>query len=855
MGAGFLSVLSGIAVMAAEVHPVLDYDFSAASGGKVIERSGSTLDLTLGKSAVIQKDGIKFDASENAFAAADAKKSADWLGKLSTREFSASFMIRFDADPKKSGGAVLGLFDCGLNKDNELELRLKTKETDLDGPEYILKSKEKFELNKWYHVEFNYSMNRRRATLYVDGRFQMENSDLNLPEIKFGKLEIGRGFRGQIANLKLYDVALDSEALMPLSVSEAECNAEKAKIESALKSSNKYLREWVSKLKKRLETCRSSKDATVAQWRQLKKDIGNAVTLAAEMSENKDVISDKAVMVYVVPAMTQEMCLPYDLPSYGQLSNQIQVIAAKGEFEPASFVVVPFAPVNKFELKISDLKSGSNTIPSSAVDAKMVKRWIRSGGAWLTYHGDKRQRVLVPDLLLNDENLIRVDETRATNELRLSYPDGDVYRDVSRYSKTNDPTFNTYKEPVRDAKTLQPVKLSEAGKNQQFWLTFHPSADAVPGIYKGTVKMFADGKDAGELNITLKVLPFELPVAKTNYDPSREFFCNITYHDGPNEAVTLKELENLRDHNMRYPGMNDLRGGEAAFAKQFELRKKVGLPIRPLMVGHAGDQEWRKTPYTERTIEVYNNAREKFAQKNKPLLDAVKKYAGHDDVYFYGNDEAGGWVGLDVQQRPGWEKIQELGGKLRAAGWKTNFLFMGDIQDMHSITTIDRENADLWHSVNGIILNYADPFAGSENPQWFRRKNGMLMYKANYDGSMLLAYLNRRVPWNDLAEDPGGDGNYRNFCMVYPAIDGVIDTMAYEGLREAYDDIRYVTLMKEQATKAMNSDALELKREGKRQLAWFARIDGTKYDLDALRLQVIDRILTLMELNKKHGVK
>jgi hypothetical protein len=87
LGAGFLSVLSGIAVMAAEVHPVLDYDFSAASGGKVIERSGSTLDLTLGKSAVIQKDGIKFDASENAFAAADAKKSADWLRKFPTREF------------------------------------------------------------------------------------------------------------------------------------------------------------------------------------------------------------------------------------------------------------------------------------------------------------------------------------------------------------------------------------------------------------------------------------------------------------------------------------------------------------------------------------------------------------------------------------------------------------------------------------------------------------------------------------------------------------------------------------------------------------------------------------------------
>ena len=86
--------------------------------------------------------------------------------------------------------------------------------------------------------------------------------------------------------------------------------------------------------------------------------------------------------------------------------------------------------------------------------------------------------------------------------------------------------------------------------------------------------------------------------------------------------------------------------------------------------------------------------------------------------------------------------------------------------------------------------------------------------------------------------------------MTYPTVDGTIGTLAFEGLREAYDDIRYITLMKQLATEAMNSDNLELKREGKRQLAWFERIDGEKYDLDSLRTQVIDRILTLIELNR-----
>ena len=57
---------------------------------------------------------------------------------------------------------------------------------------------------------------------------------------------------------------------------------------------------------------------------------------------------------------------------------------------------------------LSDLRApNGKVIPAAEVDIKLVKRWFRSGGAWLSYHSDRRQRNLTPDLLVNDDALIR----------------------------------------------------------------------------------------------------------------------------------------------------------------------------------------------------------------------------------------------------------------------------------------------------------------------------------------------------------------------------------------------------------------------------------------------------------------
>jgi hypothetical protein len=178
---------------------------------------------------------------------------------------------------------------------------------------------------------------------------------------------------------------------------------------------------------------------------------------------------------------------------------------------------------------------------------------------------------------------------------------------------------------------------------------------------------------------------------------------------------------------------------------------------------------------------------------------------------------------------------------------------MGDYGDMDSTTHIKKEWADRWHVAGGRIMNYANPFPGAENPAWFRRRIGLQMYKANYDGQMLHGYVANF--WNEFAEWPGGDGNYRHFGMVYPQKNGIINTLAIGGAREAYDDVRYATKLQTLALAHRDSKDIRVAREARRQLIWLERLDGEKADLDAFRIGAVHRILTLLDLIQLRGGK
>lgn len=172
-----------------------------------------------------------------------------------------------------------------------------------------------------------------------------------------------------------------------------------------------------------------------------------------------------------------------------------------------------------------------------------------------------------------------------------------------------------------------------------------------------------------------------------------------------------------------------------------------------------------------------------------------------------------------------------------------NFGFMGDIQDlMVAYGYPSKEEAAKWHSKGHKIACYANPQTGVEQPETYRRNYGLLLWQNDYDGAMTYIY---HWNWGDFCRK-----TYKQHNMVYPTIDGVIDTIQWEGYREGVDDVRYLnTLVKviekakvsaDEKTKAIASEAENYLKKLKDN-----DINKARTDLDIVRSEMIDYIVKL----------
>ena len=87
--------------------------------------------------------------------------------------------------------------------------------------------------------------------------------------------------------------------------------------------------------------------------------------------------------------------------------------------------------------------------------------------------------------------------------------------------------------------------------------------------------------------------------------------------------------------------------------------------------------------------------------------------------------------------------------------------------------------------------------------------------------------------------------------MVYAGRDQTFDTLAWEGVREGMDDVKYVSYMKTLALEAARSTDGNVKMLGRRILSRLAYLDEERYTLDTLRMECINNILRLRAALKK----
>ncbi len=540
------------------------------------------------------------------------------------------------------------------------------------------------------------------------------------------------------------------------------------------------------------------------------------------------------LVYYSVPALSNIQRLPDQFPIDGKIFAPVDIVMARGEFEPGSFVLYSPADMEKIQLKAGDLKStGGQIIPAADVDLKVVKVWYQNSNAWYNYFSDTTHK-LVPELLVNDENLVRVDTVKHENYLRVDYSTGTKYIWISAPEKM-DPGFNSEAEPVADAATIQPIRLN-AGEFKQLFVTVRTSPDTAPGLYTGVISV---GKSA-KIALRVRVMPFVLPEPKTYYDRTKDFYSmlycvfgsrHVMNRNGEDQEQANKKifarLVNQKNHNVTSPLYMGLWNGYQNFEytmNDIELAKKAGMKMDPFFEAFGC--------HATSTVEQFLKQKYVVAVAKKEL----GKVLGHTNLWPAGGEEPG--YGRIVNARKNWKLVHDNGMHVMCNGGdRRNFSGYNDEFRVGG-GFASKYESDFMHRILGRIGNYAGPHTGPENPDYMRRQHGLGLYKKDYD--MMYNYGYHEGGWNDFHLS-----TYRCFNLVQYTKDGIIDTLAWEGIREGIDDIRYATLMMDLAHEAIGTGETDKIYAGKKALQFMALLNEDSADQIAARMEMIRHIMGL----------
>jgi len=136
-------------------------------------------------------------------------------------------------------------------------------------------------------------------------------------------------------------------------------------------------------------------------------------------------------------------------PRRAELGRPLELFAAQGEAETATFTVLPLEDLGEIAVHVGELRGPAGTLPASSVQIECCRyRWHPTGP-----RHEPRPMILMP------------------------------------WSRVK----------------------GHARYNRRFYLTVRPPAAARPGIYTGSVRISVADKPATDLPMRLRVLPFRLP--------------------------------------------------------------------------------------------------------------------------------------------------------------------------------------------------------------------------------------------------------------------------------------------------------------------------------------------------------
>jgi hypothetical protein len=706
----------------------------------------------------------------------------------------------------------------------------------------------------WYHIVMTYHAGRIAA--YVDGRLVGELTGVSGTITTTSQpVVLGGGkFEGAIAGFTVLDHGS----------SDAEARALSASMPAASTAT--------------LRTDLNAKLATLPSGHPLRTEAVAFLTLDPVPRREyalwqhriaavaKGLSLPQGLITYAVPPLSGRPVLPWSLPEERFLSTTLSLTVTPDEYESASLVLTPLANAAQIRITAGTLHSGGNSLPASAIDLKLVKAHFQENTAWhYPFTWDRNTRHLTPELLVNDDALLQVDYAGFEQGVRLSFSDRTEYLSTVDNTLDSRQRWNYDKPfadmPIKDSAVFQPFPLKKM-ENRQVWVTVHPPKNTPAGLYTGHLTLDVDGQQT-TVSLSVQVLPFTLDPPKCWFDRTRDFipsiyYCSVYLKNGTgNYGLMRRDTATVRwEHEMMaacgltHPGFYQIRADqqltlsdtEETFAEMLRIREKAGLSNRPLFVIGSEQNFGFRTPTGSIELSLLKNVANK-------LINWTQKYAGHQDIYVYGIDEAEAFNNdwLEGQQKA-WTLFHSLGLKVfvsttDASGSTGMLAVAGKNLDIPIVGSVpNRERAQRWRNIGSGIWRYGDPQSPVEDPERWRRHFGLPLYWCGYTGfapyDLTDSYGN---PWNDFDNTSDRDHN-----LIYPSSNGFIRTLAWEGLREAIDDIRYASKLLILARAAARHDDHPDHLKGVEAVDFMENIDFKDWEnLDDVRAKIIEYILAI----------
>ena len=541
---------------------------------------------------------------------------------------------------------------------------------------------------------------------------------------------------------------------------------------------------------------------------------------------------------YVIrPAINNDPILADEaLPVQCRDETVMKVMCARGEYEPASFLVKTAQPLKQVMVKVSPLKGDAGTLGSETVDVRVAQKfyqavtWTCEAFPWVLVHDPGMMKIIDHTPKYYRE---LTDEKTANGHPLADYKAG--------HSKIN----KLIKELI-DTETLQPADVEDF---QQFWLTVHVPDDAKTGTYRGDVTITAANAKSATLMLEVTVPSFDLVPPQFEYSvyyPTMLEQPNTTdVEREKNHPLTaqqyLAECRNMVAHGCTNPcihaGPEQNESGKIHFtqlSRILDLREKAGMPKAVVlylfdgagMIIKEGDLTEQQK---HRNIEVAKTtmawARERGY--SGALFMGADEYAG-DKLramrQSYESVRAGGsgiWVAnqgdfadimpdlIDrpILSHPGAHVVdghQQWG--MRARDFLMNRTSMVKWDPALWLTPDYQKSIKAAHKQGHKIFSYFDPQGGQQVPEQHRRHRGMGMWKSGLDGTMTWDYVqffNKPITRLDdpSVQDNGVFWESQN-AFVIRGPQGVLDTLSWEGYREGHDDARYLATLQDAIAKA-----------------------------------------------------